>query len=410
MSDEKPVTVSKRRITGGQCSDSQLNCIVHYSDCTDNEVIVVSETQFANIKHAVDIRQIQQAEGPRLDDICSKVPVSLEESVHGIHRQCYKKFTNVSRFKIPDQTSLLNNTPSRWSSRTSKPDNTSTIFPQNRCIFCTKDRKKLKGNVEFLSKCLTETAERTIRDAAAEKNDFQLLSVIGTEDMRAKEARYHESCRREYVRRDRQQQRGENISEHDHDSSSVSHTAVKTAYAEAFEVVCRYVDQEILQGGKVVRMSMLHSISQRHVQINYPDIYNESNTVQKLKNKLLSKYPTEIQFWLPQAQCKSELVFSSTLDIGEAVETAFEASTSETRILTEAAAIIRRNIKSGFTQSKGMPWPPSVEFLQSGSVSPPETVCEFLAKVISGKCLSQSSDKAQCQIVRPRFMQCINSR
>jgi hypothetical protein len=137
-------------------------------------VIVVSETQFANIKHAVDIRQMQQAEGPRLDDICSKVPVSLEESVHGIHRQCYMKFTNVSRFKIPDQTSLLNKTPSRWSSRTSKPDNTSTIFPQNRCIFYTKDRTKLKGNVEFLSKCLTETAMRTIRDATAAKNDFQL--------------------------------------------------------------------------------------------------------------------------------------------------------------------------------------------------------------------------------------------
>jgi hypothetical protein len=178
--------------------------------------------------------------------------------------------------------------------------------------------------------------------------------------MRAKVARYHESCRREYVRRDRQQQRGDNKSADDHDSFSVSQTAVKAAYAEAFEVVCRYVDQEILQGGKVVRMSMLHSTSQRQVQINYPDVHNESNTVQKLKNKLLSKYPTEIQLWLPQAQCKSELVFSSTLDIGEAVETAFEASTSETRILTEAAAIIRRNIKSGFTQSKGMPWPSSV--------------------------------------------------
>jgi hypothetical protein len=54
-------------------------------------------SSFANIKHAVDIRQMQQAEGPRLDDICCKVPVSVQESVHGIHRQCYKKFTNESK-------------------------------------------------------------------------------------------------------------------------------------------------------------------------------------------------------------------------------------------------------------------------------------------------------------------------
>ena len=50
-------------------------------------------------------------------------------------------------------------------------------------------------------------------------------------------------------------------------------------------------------------------------------------------------------FWLPQPSCKSELVFSAELDIGEAVETAFNATASETKIVSEAAAILRRQIK-----------------------------------------------------------------
>jgi hypothetical protein len=101
----------------------------------------------------------------------------------------------------------------------------------------------------------------------------------------------------------------------------------------------------------------------------------------------------------------------STLNIGGVVESAFQASMSQIKILNEAAAIKRRDIKIGFSQSKGMPWPPSVEFLQSGSFSLPEIVSEFLAKVISDKSLSsQSSDKAQlyARSFATRFMQCSN--
>jgi hypothetical protein len=39
-----------------------------------------------------------------------------------------------------------------------------------------------------------------------------------------------------------------------------------------------------------------------------------------------AKYSSQLQFWLPLSSCKSELVFLSKLDVGEAVEAAFEAS------------------------------------------------------------------------------------
>lgn len=72
----------------------------------------------------------------------------------------------------------------------------------------------------------------------------------------------------------------------------------------------------------------------------YPDFYNPNYTAQKLKNKLLKQYGTSLQFWLPHAACKSELVFSSHIDLGEAVEVAFDACSSETAVLDKAASIL----------------------------------------------------------------------
>ncbi len=397
MSDEKPVTLSKKRVASGTHADSQLICIVHYQNCNDKEIIPVSESQFATIHHAVTVRQAQQTEGPRLDSICAGVPLNLEQSCHGIHRQCYKKFVNVSRLQIPTEVEVMSSTASRWSTRTGQSGQTGTIFPPNRCIFCKKERKYVAGKVEYLSKCETEAAERTIKDIAAGKNDFELLREIGAEDLRAKEARYHESCRRDYVRRDDRKHHKSSNHNEDHESCNPVGllTDIKKAYSEGFHLVCQYVDKEILLDGRVVRMSMLHDITQKFMQQQYPEFYNPDNTVQKLKLKLTSKYTSQLQFWLPQSSCKSELVFSSNLDVGEAVEAAFEASTSESKILQRAASILRRDIKEGFGKTSSLPWPPSADFLQSNSICLPQSVTDFLAQVISGKSLCQSSDKAQ---------------
>jgi len=79
-----------------------------------------------------------------------------------------------------------------------------------------------------------------------------------------------------------------------------------------------------------------------------------SYTSQKLKAKLMAWFRQQLTFWLPQPTCNSELVFSSQLDIGKAVETAFDACTSETKILHEAAAILCRQIKQVHSSAADM--------------------------------------------------------
>ena len=55
-------------------------------------------------------------------------------------------------------------------------------------------------------------------------------------------------------------------------------------------------------------------------------------------------------------------MYSTDLDTGEAVEAAFEAATSENRILEEAASILRVHIQAAYSNSQETPWPPSAVF------------------------------------------------
>jgi hypothetical protein len=71
---------------------------------------------------------------------------------------------------------------------------------------------------------------------------------------------------------------------------------------------------------------------------------------------------------------RSDLVYSSNISTGEAVQVAFEAAKSESKVLEETALILRRNIQYAFTSSKEMPWPPTAEYLKSQGPSPPSSL------------------------------------
>jgi len=65
-------------------------------------------------------------------------------------------------------------------------------------------------------------------------------------------------------------------------------------------------------------------------------------------------------------------MFSSQPDIAEPVERAFDATTSESKILHEDAAILRVHIKEAHSSAVDMPWPwpPTPMYLQSSTVTP----------------------------------------
>ena len=81
----------------------------------------------------------------------------------------------------------------------STSSSSSVLFSQ-LCLFCKKKSKWKNQTKEKLVKCVTKTAALPILESAKEKGDKELLCEIQDQDLIAKEAQYHASCRKEYNR------------------------------------------------------------------------------------------------------------------------------------------------------------------------------------------------------------------
>ena len=56
----------------------------------------LAERSFNTITHSADIRQRQSSVALRLDNVCSKVPLEFDESLHGCHRWCMTEKAEMS--------------------------------------------------------------------------------------------------------------------------------------------------------------------------------------------------------------------------------------------------------------------------------------------------------------------------
>ena len=67
-------------------------------------------------------------------------------------------------------------------------------------MICKKKDIKIKGIRQSLSKIVTETAERTIKQAAVARNDLEMIAAVTETDLIAKEFQKHQKCYLEYTR------------------------------------------------------------------------------------------------------------------------------------------------------------------------------------------------------------------
>ena len=56
--------------------------------------------------------------------------------------------------------------------------------------------------LKTLVKCMTKTAEDSVKDAVTRKQDQHILLKVQDTDVAAREAQYHANCWREYTRED----------------------------------------------------------------------------------------------------------------------------------------------------------------------------------------------------------------
>ena len=138
------------------------------------------------------------------------------------------------------------------------------LFPQDKCLLCDKSRKKYLGKVEILYRCLTDNAETSIKEAEKQKNDFVMLGKVTGEDIKAKEARYHNSCRRDYVRINEKYQ--SKATKESNVEMQSDWKEKRLAYDEAFKFICDHISRHVIASGNVKRLSMLQGVYAIHLR------------------------------------------------------------------------------------------------------------------------------------------------
>ena len=73
-----------------------------------------------------------------------------------------------------------------------------TILPR-KCIFCNGEKRLKNKGRENLTQCVETRAVTAIKLAAEKKEDFSILALLAN-DLIAKEAHYHKSCYKSYMR------------------------------------------------------------------------------------------------------------------------------------------------------------------------------------------------------------------
>ena len=130
------------------------------------------------------------------------------------------------------------------------------------CLFCNKQgRKKVKVKGLWTTED-TKVFERgggeTVVKLAEQKGDCDLLGRISGFDLFACEAKYHPSCRRNYVNcpdKGRSQD-NENV---------LQQAAVEKAHRDAFANVCSVINENVALTQRVVRSSELREIYISHL-------------------------------------------------------------------------------------------------------------------------------------------------
>ena len=257
-----------------------LFCIIHYTkQKSEKEVRLLTEVSFKKIKESAEIRQSKGNVNEKLNEICDNIPKEFQKDVHGTHRWCYKNFTNTTSILKPkndsDEAGPIN------SKRRKSSEIQSPLLPKDECLFCESSRKRTHGREEQLIKCVTKNADQSIRAAAQRKQDHKLLGKILNGDLIAREAHYHTSCRKNYTRADDRDERC------DKDGRVVQEL---NAHQNAFNYISSYIEENLIHGGTVERMTMLKERYLQFMYENSPNVYNPLYKTSKLKSKLMKKY------------------------------------------------------------------------------------------------------------------------
>lgn len=377
-----------------------LICILHKDGSQHVDFTPLSKVkgshleQLKRLKDIRDVRLQEPLDSPfRMEEVCHLIPDNVPEAnlQHtGYHRGCYQIFTkNLNRLK--GASNLPSDIPT--SSRPQRKASANHLFPAT-CIFCEKLETQPKGKTERCVKFaifkderggLIEPAWKQIETQALEIGDHRLYGIVQGQDLFAREAQYHPSCRKvfhlKYLNSKRRSARAQKS------NSSTKEDPKAASHQRAFNVVLDFIQENVIGHEKVIELTLLRRLYVEELQkCGFP---NPEFRAEKLKINLekheINKF---IQFAKVNPGDKGcitfNIVYSANMSVNDAICNAYKLGSTDK--FKDVACTLRDSIVQAFKKSQPLPWPPSADDIPSNLPDDvlPHQLIQFLNYVICG--------------------------
>ena len=228
-------------------------------------------------------------------------------------------------------------------------------------MICKKKDIKIKGIRQSLSKIVTETAERTIKQAAVARNDLEMITAVTETDLIAKEFQKHQKCYLEYTRVVRKE---------DEAIESTGDDILLGSY----DAVVSLVQSDIIEGQQCLSIEILIR--------KYIGNTGTKQERHKLKERLTKTFGDQlvfiqVEYHSPQVVISRECLHNQSLPRNSPCVQQFTVK--------RAASLVRESVVKFIEESDPLPWPPTVESLAKRDLQYPELLRLFLKELLSPK-------------------------
>lgn len=303
----------------------------------------------------------------RFFDVSEEIRAIEQPEGKYYHTNCFSQFCACAIKRQPYDDNEPSQPPKKVTRSTSgHPSTNERGVLGDSCLFCGKMRKRRKSQrSEPLSQCLTMDGCKSIVCAAMKKGDTRILGL--GEDLIAKEAKYHNSCRRNYVR--------------EVDEDEELQTSTRKKHNEAFQKLLHFLDNELIKKKKPMLLASIFSMYKEEFLAlggSCDDISNYS--VQSLMTKVKGHFEDSIVID-KQANKSGNVVFPSCLTSTEAFALLHDSSDTAEKI--RSAAIVLRTEILAMPPSR-IPSPTSVHTLKDNAPSIPPLTLLFFRTLVGG--------------------------
>lgn len=352
---------------------NDLREVCFICDKPDVKLKALSNTTWKTVNKASESRKEWNS------DIYSSVTERLESCDEfqqlKYHSLCYRKFTAVKKRSCKEQVTESPEVIATVSTRSS----TNMLHTGKRgllskaCIFCGSSRKKRNGVEEKMCVVMTKEGADSIKEAILKEKDPRLLPIIETGgDLIAKEAKYHKSCRRTYVR------------EPEYNEKPRTSLTCRSIHADAFNSLKEFIELEILHKGNSYLMSTLYKhYKNEFICLGGTEDDFESYTTCLLLTKIKNEFHDEIKTEILNKR-DGNFVFKSSMKREDAVIALHDdPATAKENELIRSAALLLRSIILAMPKTSS-PAKTTAQTLKAASAEIPEQLNLFFQTLYHG--------------------------